>query len=198
MSIFNNKYKVINVLLVTLALVTASPVASYASGSPAQQRAAVDQMDSQTLARLYKLHPQAKTEIANSVGYAVFSSGSLAVIWVSGGYGHGVAHNFTRHTKTYMNMANAGIGLGLGAKSYNTVFIFRDPKIYNDFITTGLDLTGSADADAKEKSKGGAASGSADVLKGVKIYQLTDTGLLAQLMLQGTKYWPDHDLTSDK
>jgi len=192
MSLFNRKF---NAVLIALALTLTLPAASYAdSSTPAQQRAAIDKMESNALARLYKANPQAKTEIANSVGYAVFSSGSLAVIWVSAGYGHGVAHNLTRHTKTYMEMANAGVGLGLGAK----VFIFNNKKVYHDFIKTGLDLTGSADAAAKEKNNGGAASGSADVLRGVKIYQLTDTGLLAQLMLQGTKYWPDRTLTSNK
>jgi hypothetical protein len=42
--------------------------------------------------------------------------------------------------------------------------------------------------------KGDAVSGAADVLPGVRIYQITDTGLMAQAMLQGTKYWRDDEL----
>jgi lipid-binding SYLF domain-containing protein len=197
MSFYKTAHNTMGAFLVALMLTIAFSAAANAASIP-QQRAAVDNMDAKTMSRLYRLHPQARNEVKNAVGYAVFDGGSLAVIFVSGGYGHGVAHNFQRQTKTYMNMANVGVGLGLGAKSHNTVFIFTDAKVYRDFITTGLDLSGSADADAKNKSKGGAAAGSADVLRGVKIYQLTDTGLLAQVMLQGTKYWPDHDLTSNK
>lgn len=51
-------------------------------------------------------------------------------------------------------------------------------------------LLSKADATAKAGVKGGAA----DVIPGVRIYQLTDSGLMAQAMLQGTKYWRDDTL----
>jgi len=170
-----------------------APIAAHAT-SPQEERAAVHKMEDDTLSRLYAARPDTRQEIQNAAGYAVFSSGSLAIIWVSAGYGHGLAHDNRNGQETYMEMATAGVGLGLGAKDFNTVFVFHDPKALHDFVTTGLDLSGNADAAAKSGTKGGAAGGSADVLNGVRIYQLTDTGLLAQAMLQGTKYWRDSDL----
>jgi lipid-binding SYLF domain-containing protein len=162
--------------------------------SPDKQRVAIHKMEQDTLARLYKEKPETQREIQSAVGYAVFSNGELAVIWVSAGYGHGLAHNNNNGEDTYMQMAKGGVGLGLGAKDFNTVFVFHDADSYRKFITTGLDLSGSADAAAKAGEKGGAASGAADILPGTRIYQLTDTGLIAQAMLQGTKYWRDDTL----
>jgi len=188
----NSITKITTAFLMT-GFIMAVPLTAYAA-TPQEERAAVHKMEDNTLARLYAARPDTRQEIQNAVGYAVFSSGSLAVIWVSAGYGHGVAHDNRTGQETYMESATAGVGLGLGAKDYNTVFVFHDAKAFHDFITTGLDMSGNADASAKSGTKGGGASGSADILNGVRIYQLTDTGLLAQAMLQGTKYWRDSDL----
>jgi lipid-binding SYLF domain-containing protein len=169
------------------------PVAANAA-TVAEKQDAIQKMEGETLDQLYKLHPDARREIAGAVGTAVFDSGSLAVLWVSGGYGHGVAHDNRNNQDTYMEMATAGVGLGIGAKDYNTVFVFHDAQAFKDFTTTGLDLSAHADAAAKVGEKGDAATGAADVLPGVRIYQMTDNGLMAQAMVQGTKYWADDDL----
>jgi lipid-binding SYLF domain-containing protein len=180
-------------ILVVMACVFSAPVRAALS-DPNEQRAAIQKMEDETIARLIKEKPQASQELQDAVGYAVFSSGSLAIIWISGGYGHGVAHNNKTGADIYMQMASAGVGLGLGAKDYNTVFIFYDEKAFHDFTTTGLDLTGTADAAAQVGEKGDSMSGAANALPGTRIYQLTDSGLIAQAMLQGTKYWRDEEL----
>jgi lipid-binding SYLF domain-containing protein len=170
--------------------------ADAATSTPDEQRAAIQKMEEETLAKLYLERPNTKEEVANAHGYAVFTSGELALFWISGGYGHGVAHDNRTGQDTYMQMAKAGVGIGLGAKDHNTVFIFNDAKAFEDFKTTGLDLTGTADAAAKVNEKGDAIGGAADILPGVRIYQLTDTGVIAQAMLQGTKYWQDDTLNA--
>ena len=109
-----------------------------------------------------------------------------------------LAHNNADNSDIYMQMASAGVGLGLGAKDYNTVFIFYDEKALHDFVTTGLDLSGTADAAAKVGEKGEAVSEGANALSGMRIYQMTDAGLIAQAMLQGTKYWRDDSLNEKK
>jgi lipid-binding SYLF domain-containing protein len=182
-------------LLCLLAFLCLLPAAAHAADLQ-QQRDSIFSMRSHTLSRLYHVKPYVREDIRHSVGYAVFSSGSLAFIYVSGGYGHGVAHDNRTNRDTFMDMAEGGLGLGLGAKDARTIFVFHDAKAFHDFVTTGLDLTGKADADAKENMKGGAADGQADVLPGVHIYQITKTGLMAQAMVQGTKYWIDGDLNN--
>lgn len=190
------KKSILSAIVMTLALAL-WPLAAGAE-SPESQRAAIQKMEADTLARLYKENPDTRREIQSAVGYAVFSSGELAVLWVSAGYGHGVAHDNRNAEDIYMQMAKGGLGLGLGAKDFNTVFVFHDADSFQQFTTTGLDLSGTADAAAKAGEKGRAVSGAADVLPGTRIYQLTDTGLIAQAMLQGTKYWRDDALNDDK
>ncbi|HEY8189321.1 MAG TPA: hypothetical protein VIF12_01445 [Micavibrio sp.] len=181
--------------LTILAFLILIPVAAQAATStPEEQRAGIQKMREETLTKLYELQPDAKREIEGAAGYAVFSSGELAILWVSGGYGHGVAHNNKNGADTYMQMAKAGLGIGVGAKEHNTVFVFHDLASLDNFINTGLDLTGTADAAAKVGEKGDAVGGAADVLPGVRIYQITDSGLIAQAMVQGTKYWRDDSL----
>jgi lipid-binding SYLF domain-containing protein len=186
-------------MLVTLAFfacLIALPAFSAVPSNTAEQRGSIQKMENDVLERLYKERPDTRKEIEGAVGYAVFSSGSLALVWVSGGYGHGVAHDNRDGKEIYMQMASAGVGLGLGAKDYNTVFVFHDAQAFHDFHTTGLDLTGSADAAAKVGEKGDAVGGSSNALPGVNIYQMTDSGLIAQAMLQGTKYWRDEELNT--
>jgi lipid-binding SYLF domain-containing protein len=183
-------------IMIAMALVYFLPVPAQAS-STADQIAAINKMEADTLARLYKENPDTQRQIKDAVGYAVFSSGELAVLWLSGGYGHGVAHDNRDGKDTYMEMAKAGVGLGLGAKEFNTVFVFHEPKAFHDFIATGLDLSGTADVAAKQDQKGKSLSGGADVLPGVRVYQLTDSGLLAEGMIQGNKYWRDDALNKE-
>lgn len=183
-------------MIIAAALALMAPVNAQAADTARNQIKAIQRMEDDTLARLYKEKPDTRAEIKDAVGYAVFSTGELAVVWLSAGYGHGIAHSNTDGANTYMKMARAGIGLGLGAKDYNTVFVFHDRDAFNSFINTGLDLSGTADAAVKAGNSGGAVSGGADVLAGVRVYQLTNSGLLAQAMLQGTKYWRDDELNN--
>jgi len=187
------KHKFAFLMTAAFVLLSLWPAPALAGGA-AEQIAETRKMEAETLARLYKENPDTRREIQEAVGYAVFSSGELAILWISAGYGHGVAHDNQTGKDIFMQMAKAGVGLGIGAKDFNTVFVFHDRKAFNDFVTTGIDLTGTADAAAKSGVKGGALSGGANILSGVRIYQLTDTGMLAQAMLQGTKYWRDKEL----
>ena len=182
-------------LPIFVAVFCAFPILAQAE-TVAEKRAAVQEMEAKVLTQLYAEKPDTEREIAAAKGYAVFSTGELAVMWLSAGYGNGVAHNNLTGEDTYMQMAKAGLGLGLGAKDANIVFVFHEEKAMHDFIHTGLDLTGTADAAVKNEAKGEAASGGASVVPGVRIYQLTDKGLMAQAMIQGTKYWKDSELNN--
>lgn len=182
-------------IILMLALLCLLPLQARAA-SPGEERQAIQKMQSSVLSDLYRQQPGAEKEIANAVGYAVFSSADVAAIFVSGSFGHGLAHNNATGNETYMKMASAGIGLGLGAKDFRTVFIFDRKDAFHDFVTTGLDLSAHADAAVKQGAKGEAVTGAADVLPGVRVYQMTETGLLAQVMLKGTKYWRDEELNA--
>jgi hypothetical protein len=82
--------------------------------------------------------------------------------------------------ETYMKMYSVGIGPGLGVKDFRGIFVFTDPEALESFI---------------EEDKGDSWAGSVDVAPGIKLYQLTETGLALQATIQGTKFWKDDELS---
>jgi hypothetical protein len=82
--------------------------------------------------------------------------------------------------------------------------IFHDQKAFNDFLGSGMEFAGKAGAEAQAADQGMAARQEAKVgsageegiqlIQGVEVYQMTSTGLMAQAMVYGTKYWKDSDL----
>ena len=86
-------------------------------------------------------------------------------------------------------MGSAGVGIGLGIKDFRAVFVFHKQLALDNFINTGWDFSGQADAAAKTTDRGAEASGAGTVVNGVSIYQLTEAGLALQATLQGTKHW---------
>ena len=56
----------------------------------ADKRANIEQMQSETLAELYKEKPSAQEEISNAAGYAVFSNIGLNLFIIASGNGFGM------------------------------------------------------------------------------------------------------------
>ncbi|MEH6550482.1 MAG: hypothetical protein V7744_10900 [Pseudomonadales bacterium] len=179
-------------LLIPLLMVTMVSVGFAASAE--QKRQKTLQMRAEVLERLYKEELNTRDEVKSAVGYAVFSNIGVNVIFFSAGGGTGVAHNNKTGVNIFMNMGSAGVGLGLGLKDFRGVFIFHTSEAYNNFVDTGWDFSGQADAAAVSGDKGGEGSGVGSIVNGVTVYQLTETGLALQATLQGTKYWKDKKL----
>jgi lipid-binding SYLF domain-containing protein len=166
-----------------------------ASGSTvAEKRADIQKMRAETLTKLYKLQPGARTRIRTAAGYGVFTNIGVHVIWVGAGGGWGVVHDNKTGKNTYMNMGSAGVGLGLGVKDFRGVFVFTEKKYLDWFVNQGWDASAQADAAAKAGKKGDAWAGAVDVAKGIYLYQITEGGLALQATIQGTKYWKDSEL----
>jgi lipid-binding SYLF domain-containing protein len=145
---------------------------------------------------LYKAEPTAHAAIQKSAGYAVFNNMGTNLLLVSTARGAGVAVNTKSKQETFMKMASAGGGLGVGVKDYRVIFVFENDKAL--FLDSGWSGSGQADAAAKAGEKGGAYSGAAEVAPGVWVYQITKNGLALHLTLQGTKYYKDDDLNKSR
>jgi lipid-binding SYLF domain-containing protein len=161
--------------------------------TPPDKRHAILDMKKNTLAELYRVRPQAKSQISKAAGYAVFSDVNINVIFASFGGGYGVVKNNKTGKHTYMKMGEVGIGLGLGVKDFRAIFIFHDHHTMNKFIESGWEFGGHADAAAKASDKGAAVGGEI-LLDNITIYQLTESGLALQATIKGTKYWKDEAL----
>ena len=159
-----------------------------------KKRAKIQQTRAEVLEQLYQERPSTRREIKNAVGYAVFSNIGVNLIFMSAGGGRGVVHDNKSGKDTYMKMASAGIGIGLGVKDFRGIFVFHTRKALDTFINTGWDFAGQADAAAKSGDKGGEINVAGTVVNGVSLYQLTKAGLALQATLQGTKYWIDKKL----
>lgn len=179
-----------------IALSAAALIAgcSASGGTAPEKRQAVQDMEADSLAAFYEKKPDLRAEVQDAAGYAVFSNVGVQVILVSGGGGYGVVHNNRTGEDTYMRMGEAGVGLGVGVKDFRALFVFRNEDSLNDFIYSGWQFGGEADAAAKSDNKGGAASGAGNFNDNVSTYQLTDTGLIAGVAFTGTKFWKDKDL----
>jgi len=187
-----NRIRILFFLIAAAVLFTSC--ATTGGKSPQDKRQAVNDMRSQVLSELYKVKPGARDMIASSPGYAVFSNANVNIIFASFGGGYGVVKNNRTGKNTYMKMGELGIGLGLGVKDFRAVFIFHDAATMNNFINSGWEFGGHADAAAVADDKGLGAVGGEVVIDNITIYQLTKTGLALQATVKGTKYWKDDEL----
>ncbi len=185
-------------ILTALAIgVFLSGISGLATAASAEEkRAEIRKMRSETLAKLYKVHPQAKGEIKRAVGYAVFSNIGVNLIFLSAAGGSGVAHDNRTGKDVYMKMVSGGVGFGLGVKDFRGVFVFTRDNALKQFIESGWAADAQADAAAKSGEKGAAIAGAVAVAPGVDLYQITETGLALQATIQGTKYYKDDELNA--
>jgi lipid-binding SYLF domain-containing protein len=162
--------------------------------SKAEKQQEVQKASRETLARLYKAQPSAKKAIANAAGYATFSNFGMKIFVAGGGSGSGMAFDNKTKKTTYMKMVEVQAGLGMGVKKFRVVFVFDTQKALNDFVNSGWEFGGQTTAAAKAGDQGLALAGAVSVAPGVWMYQLTDTGLAAEITGKGTKYYKDSDL----
>lgn len=159
----------------------------------AQQRDDILKTSNDTLKALYQIQPKAKDLIEKSVGYATFSNFGMKILIAGGGTGSGVV--IQKDAKPiYMNMAEVQAGLGIGIKSFQNIFVFQTKAVLNDFVNSGWTFGGQVTAAAKYEADGGAYQDATVVAPGVLMYQLTDSGLAAEITGKGTKYYKNTDL----
>ena len=175
------------------AVLALTSCASMGDGTVAEKRQAILDMQQNALARLYTEKPDTRSQVRDAAGYAVFTNANINVIFFAAGTGYGVVNNQITGTKSYMNMAEGGVGLGLGAKDYRVVMVFHTQKAMSYFIENGWTVGGNADAAAKAGNKGMSAEGEG-YLGNVTVYTMTESGLALQATVKGTKFWVDKEL----
>ena len=159
----------------------------------AQQRQDILVKNQAILKQLYAAQPKAKDLIEKSAGYATFSNFGMKILIAGGGTGSGVVISKDKKP-VYMNMAEVQAGLGIGIKSFQNIFVFQTDAAMNDFVNSGWTFGGQVTAAAKYEKDGDAYQDATVVAPGVLIYQLTDSGLAAEITGKGTKYYKNTDL----
>jgi lipid-binding SYLF domain-containing protein len=167
------------------ALLLLVPLASHGD-SPAKraaERAEIDAMARDALARVFENQPKAKRLYEQATAYAVFSNVKVS-LFLTGGGGRGVAVDKSGG-RTYMKMATGGLNLGLGGQKYQLVFLFEDRPTFERFVDEGWEAEGSASAVAGPKG----VNAETTFRNGVAVFQMTEAGLMLQADISGTKYW---------
>ena len=188
------KKTVIYILAVSVMSALVSGCGPSARLPVSERRQIVRDMEAETLERLYEEAPATKTKIKNAAGYGTFANANVNIIFVSAGGGYGVVVDNSTGQRTYMKMALGGVGLGLGAKDYRQVLIFKSKAALSKFVESGWEFGGHADAAAKAGDSGGELSGEGAIGADIEAYSMTKSGLALQATVAGTKYWKDDDL----
>jgi lipid-binding SYLF domain-containing protein len=182
--------------LASLALIfcCSSAVLAADESDIVQQRNQVREMAREGLSALYEAQPGARYAIEHAAGYGVFSIYGVKIFFAGGMTGKGLVHDNRTHRDTFMKMVQAQAGLGFGAVKDRVIWVFESHSALKDFINSGWDFGGKAQASAMVQQQGGTFAGAISVAPGVWVYQLTETGLSAELTFTGTKYYKDSDL----
>jgi len=157
--------------------------------TPAQSRAKIDDMENNTLAKLFKQAKQSKTVFDKSVAYAIFDSRRMSLL-ITTEYGSGVAVDKKSGKRTYMKMATGGVNVGYGAQLLQFIFMFPTEESFTDFVENGWNAGTDAGAVAGKDAQGLGL----ELINGVRVYELNEKGLALSATLTGTKYWKDESL----
>jgi lipid-binding SYLF domain-containing protein len=185
----------VTALLFALALQTAAQTTPSTDPKVEKKRNETRKTANETLARLYKAQPTARTAVQKAYGYAVFANTGVKIGIAGSGRGKGMAVNNKTKQEIFMKMLEVQAGLGVGVKKFRVVFVFDNEKVFNSFVNSGWQFGGQADVAAKAgEGKGGSMQGAGSVSDGVWMYQLTDKGLAAEITAKSAKYSKDDDL----
>jgi lipid-binding SYLF domain-containing protein len=185
---------VVALLAATVAASTQDKDAEKKQQEKAKKQAAVLKMRDEALADLYKQKPETVELIKKAAGYAVFDNTGIHLLLFATSRGNGVAVDYSTTRPTFMKMTTVGAGPGLGVKDYRVIFLFKNAATLRKFVESGWDFGGEADATAKTKKEGGAASASGSATSDMSIYTITKKGVALQATLGGTKFSKDDDL----
>lgn len=160
----------------------------------AAAREEVNNAAQEALSALYALQPSARRAIEGAAGYAAFSTVGMKLLIAGGTSGKGIAVDRRTGARTYMRMTQVQGGLGFGVSKNQVIFVFTTQSALANFINQGWEFGAQANLSAVAQGEGGMFTGAAAMAPNVYVYQITETGLNAELTVAGTRFYADQDL----
>ncbi len=154
-----------------------------------QRRLEIDTNAQRALDELLASVEGARQLYEEAQGYAAFTA-TKAGFFVTGGGGTGVAINKATGNRVYMRMGTGGIGLGIGAQTYDLVIFFESDSILQGFMDGGWDSSATAQAAAGQEG----VTVTSSFIDGMAFFQITDKGLMAAADVAGTRFWVAENL----
>jgi lipid-binding SYLF domain-containing protein len=165
---------------------TVSGASTTPDRAPSDRRSKIDTDASATLTRLYSVTPGARELAGKARAMLIFPSVIAAGLGIGGQYGEGVLRTGGA-ASGYYSLASVSVGLQIGAQSKAIVFLFMTQDGLDKFRSSQAWSVG-ADASVAVLHMG--ANGQVDVTgvtAPVMAFVMTNTGLMANLTLEGTK-----------
>ena len=162
--------------------------------TPDEQRSHTHEVYQEALDRFYAAQPSLRELVQQSGGHVVFSSVDGQYLMFGGGNGFGMAVDAKTGSRTYLKRLELALGFGLGLRSYQTLIVFRDQATLGKLLEEGWDLGGDATAAFQAGDKGGSAAMAGNPRSGMQVWELTESGVIAKLAVNGSKAWRNADL----
>jgi hypothetical protein len=140
--------------LLALHLTTQAGLFGPKGDTAEEKKANVRKQRDEMLETLYKSKPEMKERLKKVAGYATFRQTDMNLFLLASGNGYGVVRDNKTGKDTFMRVASLGGGLGMGVKDIRVIFIFNDPKVMQQFVESGWQFGGKADASAKYEDTG--------------------------------------------
>jgi lipid-binding SYLF domain-containing protein len=175
--------------LLMLCLMTATALAADVN-KVEKERGEIQELSTKALRGLYEKVPAAKGVIENSYAYATLSNTGIKLGLFGDAHGRGLAVNNATGEKVYMRMKEMGLGLGLGVKEYDLIFVISTEEAWKSFISGDIKFASSAEASASDGVTGDSMAGASIAGKGIWVYQITKKGLALEASIKGTKISP--------
>ena len=188
--------KILTLLTAALlvCMLTATAFAATSQEKIDKERAEIDNLSVKALHNLYGKVPSAENVINNCYAYATLSNTGMKLGLFGDAHGRGLAVNNTTGEKVYMRMKELGLGIGLGIKEYDLIFVIGTEQAWKTFISGDIKFASSADASASDGQAGGAVEGASIAANGIWVYQMTKKGLSLDASIKGTKIYADKKL----
>lgn len=179
--------------LLVMCLMTATAFAANPEKIQ-KERTEIEELSEKALQNLYSKVPSAERVIANCYAYATLSNTGMKLGIFGDAHGRGLAINNETGERLYMRLKEMGLGLGLGVKEYDLIFVIGTEEAWTSFISGDIKFASSAEAAASDGVTGDSIEGASIAAKGVWVYQITKKGLTLDVSIKGTKIYPDKKL----
>ena len=183
--------------LMAVLMICVMTATAFAADNPEKiqkERAEIEELSEKALQRLYEKVPSAERVIENCYAYATLSNTGMKLGIFGDAHGRGLAVNNETGESLYMRMKEVGLGLGLGVKEYDLIFVIGTETAWNSFISGDIKFASSAEAAASDGVTGDSIEGASIAANGVWVYQITKKGLTLDASIKGTKIYPDKKL----
>ena len=181
------------IIFLSMILVISTQAVTFAE-SPDELRAKLDKMSVEVLDRMYSKYPDAKNAVRNSYAYCTISNSSVNWGFLGSDRGRGLAYNQVLGKKIYVKMSEVKLGLSVGAKEYDLLFIIQNREAWDRFISGSIKFGSGISAQATDGVSGDTFTNATAIAKGVWVYQLDKKGLAVEMSFKGAQIKPYKNL----